>query len=119
MTDEQINIAIAEACGWRDIRTDYTYSEFIGRGILAGKFGGKDYVLAIPSYITDLNEIAKAVIHYCKDSTLKLRYHLKLAEVVGRGTPDFPGYNIWDAENATALQRAEAFLRTIGKWRDS
>ena len=29
------------------------------------------------------------------------------------------GYCDWDCAHATAAQRAEAFLRTLGKWGDS
>lgn len=104
-------VAIAHACELR-FETD---SEWGWMG-WTDKDGNR--LKDIPDYLHDLNAIHAAVVQWCDDPEKKLKYHRRLSEVVGRGTPNFPGYNVWDAENATAAQRAEAFLRTIGKWKE-
>ena len=102
MTPEKQQIAIAEACGWRpDSR---------GLGWLSPQ-GCYD---PEPEYLTDLNAMhdAEKVLTDEQD----LEYSEALEQVVeGR----FMANNAEDMRrlrSATAAQRAEAFLRTIGKW---
>lgn len=92
MTDEQINAAIADATGWTAIWGE-----------------GCD-----PDYCGDLNEMHEA------EKTLSHRdegmYFLTLKQIVG----DL----IWYRDTcrnyrATARERAEAFLRTLGKWKEA
>lgn len=102
MTDEQINIAIATHCGWKDIRDD------VWHGV---NMGITDYGVRckIPNYCTDLNamhEAEKIIFPYY--ATV---YSNKLARVTGAEMSDDTDYFC-----ATARQRAEAFLRAIGKW---
>lgn len=98
MTVEEQNIAIAEFCGWRDIQ----YNSHV-----------------IPDYLHDLNAIHEA------ESCLDI------------GTGNVPGSHYWNyqvalstvtkAKNqggplaiirATAALRAEALLKTIGRWKE-
>lgn len=104
MTDEQINRAIAEACGWTDID-----------GLSAkGLMGNPPELLRsfnyIPDYCTDLNAIHDALMTL-KDYRI-LKYYTQMLEAVVDEPLRF--YAI----RATARQHAEAFLRTFGKWEE-
>jgi hypothetical protein len=94
MTDEQINIAIAEACGWK--------GNLIDRD-MEGNLWPRD----IPSYCNDLNAMHE-VEGTLSDAVFE-RYYLALY--------DSTGSTRWPV-SATARQRAEAFLRTLGKWEE-
>ena len=85
MTDKQINIAIAEACGWKHKPINC---------------GGANYCV-------DLNAMHEAENILSQDE----------AEII---YPKFLGaYREPNkAIRATARQRAEAFLRTLGKWEE-
>lgn len=107
MTPEAQRIAIAEACGWTldhkgAIRADGYRSEL----------WGKPPHEALPDYLNDLNAMHEAekvlIDHQCK----KYRDVL-VAEVIGWSAHE----NELIAIHATAAQRAEAFLRTIKKWK--
>lgn len=102
MTNEQINIAIAETCGWR-------------HEVLEPVDADKIWLLPsdLPDYCNDLNathEVEKTLT----DIEYK-RYCLFLDDlcVDDRGY----GYPNW-GRSATALQRCESFLKTIGKWKE-
>jgi hypothetical protein len=102
MTDQQINAAIAEACGWKEIRDN-----------VVGKAPGEtaNRVFFLPNYSTSLNmmhEAEKVILP--KFSNF---YANKLALITGADCSDEPVFFC-----ATARQRAEAFLRTLGKWED-
>lgn len=95
MTDEKINIAIAEACGWK--------GNLIDRD-MEGNLWPRD----IPSYCNDLNAMHVAE-ETLGDPAIRREYSSILGCLV-------KGYICLDAIYATARQRAEAFLKTIGKW---
>lgn len=100
MTDEQINIAVAEACGWKRIEPPKDQ----GWGAAAR---GKEwwYVYQLPKYSSDLNAMHEAEKHIPEKHHRTYYYEEKLhLMTIGRG------------ERATARQRAEAFLKTLGKW---
>ena len=93
MTNEQINVAIAEACGWDsdDIARGYTLCQFT-----------ED----VPDYCNDLNamhEVEKTM----GDPQLWVEYQSYLSDAMG---------HVGWIYHATAAERAEAFLKTIGKW---
>jgi len=91
MTPEAQRIAIAEACGWK---TGYRDPEAWH---------------PLPDYLNDLNAMhdAEKVLFGRKDwSACTYDEHINVATSSWK----------W---NATASQRAEAFLRTIGKWEES
>lgn len=98
MKDEEINIAIAEACG-RVRRPDgYWFPE------------GKSYGSSgIHNYANDLNAMHEAEKATFTNGPYWGRYFDALADVCDCEC---------DAITATARQRAEAFLRTIGKWKE-
>lgn len=106
MTPEEINVAIAESLGQE-------YHKPTAAEIASGS-----YYQYEPNYHGDLNAIHKAE----NNLTYELNYaHAKhLAEIIG-----LDGLGNWDYcaaftfGNATAPQRCEAFLKTIGKWKEN
>jgi hypothetical protein len=117
MNPEQQRIAIAEACGWNDIALRII-AEGTGmdqRVWCSGTIsqGGRE----LPNYLNDLN-----AMHEAEKTLTKANWGGYAAEL----------YRITDAHNhgispnhhwlavafSTAAQRAEAFLRTIGKWEE-
>ena len=113
MTPEKQRIAIAEACGWRHVCP-------IGRldgwawGFPPGQIGGKS--IAIPDYLNDLNamhEVEKLKVCYSEE--IQEEYAENLLKVVYKQF-GYSGAN--QTIHASATQRAEAFLRTIGKWEE-
>jgi hypothetical protein len=127
MTNEEINKAIAEACGWKywhnDVETmllhpketwpESKYHRKVhGMRSGTGKMPIQDFS-GLPNYCTDLNAMHEAENKLLTGATGELKRcwleHLTRAATVG-GT---------SAECATAAQRAEAFLRAIGKWEES
>jgi hypothetical protein len=96
MTDEQINAAIAQACGWTDVTAAHR----------SGKAPGADYVgyEFYPNYCTDLNAMHEA------EGTLSTA-NMYVMEVQLKRVLSAREFYF----HATARQRAEAFLRTLGK----
>lgn len=99
MTDEQINVAIAEACGW----TVQLSRLEMGLEVVRNRERK-----TLPNYCGDLNAMHSAEKTLCA-SHLYRDYALLLGRIVKRRIR-------FDAIHATARQRAEAFLVTIGKW---
>lgn len=100
MTDTEINTAIAEACGWTDCEECSC-----GTKITAWPPFYSGHKKHIPDYCNDLNAMheAEEALNYRElcDMEESIQYHHAV-------TPF----------RATARQRAEAFLRTIGKWKE-
>ena len=101
MTPEKQRVAIAESCGWK---TDK-------RGL--GWLSPRGYYASEPDYLNDLNAMHEAEeLLYAKSDTLE-------------GAERMRDYSKWLCNiakyplRATAAQRAEAFLRTIGKWEEA
>lgn len=93
MTPEAQRIAIAKACG----RVQRPDGFWFPKGANYGSQG-------IPDYLNDLNAMHEATQSLTKD---QLRWYRNLLiEMTGT----------FEAIDATAAERAEAFLRTIGKW---
>jgi hypothetical protein len=90
MTDEQINVAIAEACP--KVHADYY---------------GPVWVPEAHGYTTDLNAMHEAELSLSVPHHRDFRRNLRSVCKHPYGTHFC---------HATARQRAEAFLRTIGKW---
>jgi len=99
MTDDQINAAIAKACGWTDI---YDHPEF---GLMGVAPETCDCRTGIECYTHDLN-----AMHEAEKAILDINdgYGWELSQT--------ECFTVW---HATARQRAEAFLRTLGKWEEA
>jgi hypothetical protein len=117
MTDQEINAAIAAHVGWKS-RTvivhhsvGYQWDESL---TVWTNPEGRDDVL--PSYTTDLNAMHEAE-KVLGEKRIR-SYAFTLAQVLDTSPTvdlDDQFLNI----HATASQRAEAFLRTIGKWEEA
>jgi hypothetical protein len=91
VSPEKQRIAIAEVCGWSkaDAKRGYTLSQFTEQ---------------VPDYLNDLNAMHEAEDELSGNQYMV--YALMLDAVEG---------SLFGIR-ATARQRAEAFLRTLGKW---
>ncbi len=100
MKPDAQRIAIAEACGWKR-HTD----------VHSGKYSANDvwqtpdrrWSASCPDYLTDLNAMHEAENARITTAQLEEDYYFELKR-------NF---------RATAAQRAEAYLRTLGKWEES
>jgi len=90
MTDEQINAAIAEACGWKGCTE-------CNEPICEDNF--------IPNYCKNLNAMHQAEETLPDGELWTMKYNLP-----SQGGLEF---------RSTARQRAEAFLRTLGLWEEA
>lgn len=106
MTDEQINIAIAKACGWKFI-ADYCHGADQPPEYTTVTPDGRHLCGYYPEYCTDLNAMHEAEIAMFKSDGLL--WH-KYASCLDEDYVNQP-YTI----GATARQRAEAYLKTIEK----
>jgi hypothetical protein len=112
MTPEQQRIAIAEACGWTldlkgAIRVDgYRFEVW-----------GKRPHEALPDYLRDLNAMHEAEKLLYGNPNLPRKYTQQIKNAICREAGVTKAQMDFDVcITATASQRAEAFLRTIGKW---
>jgi hypothetical protein len=101
MTNEQMNIAIAETCGWKNYGLGWGHSSLPPQ---ANVYGRK-----LPDYCNDLNAMHEAEkVLWNRNDWSASKYEERLTKAT----------TSW-AWHATAAQRAEAFLKTIGKWEDA
>jgi hypothetical protein len=107
MNEEEINVAIAEACGWKPEKNYWLTPE-----------GCEAFAWDIPNYSNNLNSMHEA------EQTLKRmgpEYSRILLDIVSRdaGVGVQYAHGSFAHIKATARQRAEAFLRTLGKWEEA
>jgi len=107
MSDEQINAAIAEACGWMPD---------LDHGICWNEHGNP--IITYQNYCNDLNAMheAEKIIKKAKPE-----YAALLIELVSIDAKSgiYYAYGSFPHVTATARQRAEAFLRTLGLWEEA
>ena len=103
MTPEAQRIAIAEACGWILNPAKHTAKGLDWLHVPSGNTAYNP-----PNYLNDLNAMHEA------------------EKVLNEKQEDIMNSTLWDIMDgrkylwhATASQRAEAFLRTIGKWKEA
>lgn len=119
MTNKEIRIAIAEACGW-------TYNEIIREWVAPNKapIAGDKTTYGLPNYLNDLNAMHEAVKNL--PDALRHTYRVNLCITsngihpnnVKKLSKEQQDQAYWQYCNATAAQRAEAFLRTLNLWKD-
>lgn len=99
-------IAIALACGFKQDRN--------GGGPIFKRGNSRWLILSeIPDYLNDLNAIAEAERHIWNRWT---EYERWLGAICYRDANAGYKYSVTFA--ATSVQRAEAFLRTLGLWKE-
>ena len=126
MTQEKQRKAIAKACGWTEIQLS-EYAPF-GNPYLVGRSPNRvaENLQNIPDFCNDLNAMHEAEKVLYADQLVDYVKHLAAihplfcVDVLDDRDPA----GDWHFEmtrliTATAAQRAEAFLRTIGKWEES
>ena len=114
MNDQEINKAIAEACGRKLVILEID--------INGNPFPGSDDP---PDYCNDLNAMREAEELF--ELSAKFGAHDYAANLyhicVPRDMQHDDHFICWVVAfyllNATARQRAEAFLRTVGKWKEA
>lgn len=113
MTPEKQRIIIAELMGYKDIRmsSDWEVTDYPDdKCVLMGTLGGTKSEL--PDYLNDLNAMHKVENTLIGDFEItRCRYVQTLENIV---RPD-NGWS-WALINATAEQKAEAYLKTKNKY---
>lgn len=137
MTPEQMRIAVAEACGWTELRQSKPW-EFSddpdNRVVLCGYWPapqGGGVSAAIHNYPADLNACAEMVAALSGDEREKFAFYLAYQKYAWfKESPEdytsleYVGYieqhalSAFVTQNATAPERCEAFLRVKGLWKD-
>jgi hypothetical protein len=99
MKPEKQRMAIAEACGWTDVKgTKGVHPKARFKGC-----GYADDWISLPDYLHDLN-----AMHEAENLVLRSAQQCRdYADALDDGN---------GGHFATSAQRAEALLRTIGKW---
>lgn len=100
MSPEAQRIAVAEACGWREVAI--RQGDWHPRGFHPNNPQGRQ---RIPDYLNDLN-----AMHEAEQGLTPEQWGI-YEDILIRSA-EF----VW---HATAAQRCEALLRTIGKWTDA
>jgi hypothetical protein len=108
MTPEQQRTAIAEACGWRIAERVSPEAKEAATACWIRPNGDEWQEENLPDYLNDLNAMHEA------------------EKVLNEKQDHIMNDTLWDMcegrkylWHATAAQRAEAFLRTIGKWKEA
>lgn len=120
MNEHEQRIAIAEACGW-------TLCVFVESINLAKGFPLPNSPLSygtyengmaqLPNYLNDLNAMNEAEKVLYGNPNLPKKYTQQIKNAICREAGVTKAQmNLDVCITATAAQRAEAFLRTIGKW---
>lgn len=110
MTDEQINQRIAEACGWECLAPDVWHHGIVGyskdtHGIVRSR---------IPDYCNDLNAMYEA-----EEQMDEIDWVFFMTELAGLvRLPKQAEVQIKQLVHSTARHRAQALLKTLGKWEE-
>lgn len=119
MTNLKINKAIAEHLGWKELDFHLDGKRILGDrpSFKNGKIVSYTVDQYVPDYCNDLNAMHEAEKHVFDFD----RFGDELAKVVlgYTGTPEDITLNYWALQRVThanGRQRAEAFVKTIGKW---
>ena len=117
MTDTEINFAILESLGWQKYHNDGVTQYWHPPSEECDETSVVRFE-ETPCYTEDLNEMHKAEKTLVKDQWKK--YLTYLFKVVCQGTHPSELYydESFSLVTAPAQQRAEAFLRTLGKYKD-
>lgn len=110
MTDEEMDRAIADFCGWEDCVNGFgTETRYKGTS------SEVRVTVPYPRFSSDLNAMHEAEKAAFKSSTLWVEFAANLLNVL-RASEMSVSDGMVCVLQATAAQRAEAFLRTIGKY---
>jgi hypothetical protein len=122
LTPEQKRIAIAEACGWRIASTTkYAWIVInpmnmeVAWSSCDGEMNDKPSSDYLPDYLNDLNAMHEAMRVLTDDIREVFSSHLRRIWAFNYNARcgSFPSHD--DSRNATAAQRADAFLLATGR----
>lgn len=115
MSPEKQRIAVAEAVGWTNVHRSQKLSVSLFDKLVGRHPNGSVHV---PNYLSDLNAMWK--VEGTLGTSLKQTSYMENLLFTMNSDPAGDGswHEQWDVCHATAAQRAEAFLRTVGKWED-
>jgi hypothetical protein len=121
VTREQVNIAIAEWMGWRQIR-------LIDHGLPMGLPPGTpeptnlmqdigEDLMCVPNFYANLNDMWEAALRLREVSPLQyVKYTANLTRAMTELNRDMETNYAISAHDASSPLRAEVFLKTIEKW---
>ena len=113
MTEQELRVAVAEACGWRGVCPNPLYPDNPAK--LAGFQGGDRTALCgIPDFLGDLNACAafEATLSECEATDYWCVY---LPAVVGANTGGWMHKELPLIAGASAKSRCIAFLRVVAQ----
>jgi len=120
MKDEEINQAIAEWMGWKRM-PQCDFETILGKREVWVKDGRRWWRNDLPRFCSDLNAMREAIKYGVSNGKLEWRLFLQQLKDIVCADADEPVNNdpetLFDMVNASARQRAEGLLRTVGVWR--
>jgi hypothetical protein len=127
MTDQETNIAIAQACGkWRRVMTDEEWKLRYKKWCAEPDDPHAELTCpsthdgTVPDYCNDLNATHEMEEHLNTALMEPTLYSNELLAIVGKAVSvTSPMAGCFFHIHATARQRAEAFLRVKGLWREA
>ena len=127
MTDQEINIAIAKACGkLRRVMTDEEWKLRYKKWCAEPDDPHAELTCpsthdgTVPDYCNDLNDTHEMEEHLNTDLMEPTIYSNELLAIVGKAVSvTSPMSGCFFHIHATARQRSEAFLRCKGLWREA
>ena len=121
MKEEQQRIKIAEACGWTAEQNSNGYWRAVnkkhGNAVELWLSEQNVWSLGIPDYLNDLNAMHEAINTLDQIQMMEF-YNNHIYDVVCNNRTSYSGMDHANVCNATAAQRAEAFLKTLGLWEE-
>lgn len=111
MNTEKQRIAIAEACGWeKQAREEIWWNKNKCRYAILDE---------LPDYLSDLNAMHEAEETLSENKQEYFESFLQGIANSGINAEEAETHDFyWSVIHATAEERAEAFLKTIGRWED-
>lgn len=123
MTDEEINIAIAQVCGWEEIGKYDPCRGISPQWKDARAFDGSPLdppIWDIPDFCNDLNAMHEAELLLYKTNRSPKNYTQNLKKVICLHAGTKKAIMDFDiCITSTARQRAEAFLKTLKIWSEN
>lgn len=122
MSPEKQRIAIAEACGWTDVKNEEWESVDIdarevafGVALQGTRNGERGF---IPHYLDSLDAMHEVELSCIIGNGVEREFSHEREFQYRTALSRVMGHALALIHHATAAQRAEAFLRTIGKWEE-
>lgn len=114
MTDQEINIAVATACGWKQVEVyEWTKDNPPTRIPKQYHIESDGDVVGLPDYANDLNAMHEAEMIMEPKNFSDPNYLEKYESILEMLCNKQFGFEL----RATARQRAEALIRALGKWK--